>query len=98
MKTNQNNADKIITAPVYIDFYLPFGAKLSDVFMSARHVMDELSISKHTLLNWRDAGIISYSLSPGGKIFYFRQEIAKILFERKVCKIKGSSATKTKRA
>jgi predicted site-specific integrase-resolvase len=42
--------------------------------------VQELYITKRTLLNWRSDGKISYN-DDLGKIFYFRQEIAKLLLQ-----------------
>src|SRR5665213_847386 len=60
--------------------YLPPGASLSDFFIDGSQVVQELFITKRTLLNWRSTGRISYS-DEFGKIFYFKQEIARILLE-----------------
>jgi hypothetical protein len=55
--------------------------------MDGSQVVQELFITKRTLLNWRSTGRISYS-DEFGKIFYFKQEIANILLEGKKRAIK----------
>lgn len=62
--------------------YIPPGTSLSDFFIDGSQVVQELFISKRTLLNWRSDGRISYT-DVFGKIFYFKQEIAHILLEGK---------------
>lgn len=68
--------------PGKIEWCLPAGARLSDVFMDGQQVRQELFISKRTLQNWRSTGKISHTKKLG-KIFYFRQEIALLLLEGK---------------
>jgi hypothetical protein len=62
--------------------YLPPGANLSDLVMDGAQVIQELFITKRTLLNWCCTGKISYT-DVLGKIFYFKQEIAQILLQGK---------------
>lgn len=62
------------------EFIIPIGTQLSDFFIDGPQVISELMISKRTLMNWRAKGIISYTKNFG-KIYYFKQEIAKILIE-----------------
>jgi len=59
---------------------LPAGTSLSDFFIDGSQVIQELFITKRTLLNWRSRGKVSYS-DEFGKIFYFKQEIASMLLE-----------------
>jgi hypothetical protein len=61
---------------------LPPGTSLSDFFIDGSQVIQELYITKRTLLNWRSRGKISYT-DRFGKIFYFKQEIATVLLEGK---------------
>jgi hypothetical protein len=61
---------------------LPPGTSLSDFFIDGSQVIQELYITKRTLLNWRGRGKLSYT-DEFGKIFYFKQEIARILLEGK---------------
>lgn len=65
-----------------LQFSLPPGTQLSDMFIDGAQVIAELFISKRTLLNWRRSGKISYC-DLFGKIFYYKQEIAQILLEGK---------------
>lgn len=65
-----------------VEFYLPPGTRLNDVFMDGQQVMQELYISKRALQNWRTTGKISYTKELG-KIFYFRQELALLLMKGK---------------
>lgn len=66
---------------------LPPGTSLSDFFIDGSQVVQELYITKRTLLNWRSTGKISYC-DEFGKIYYFKQEIAKILLKGKKRSIK----------
>ncbi|MGN6298693.1 MAG: hypothetical protein ACTHM7_18015 [Ginsengibacter sp.] len=66
---------------------LPPRTSLSDFFIDGSQVVQELYITKRTLLNWRSTGKISYC-DEFGKIYYFKQEIAKILLKGKKRSIK----------
>jgi hypothetical protein len=77
-KTNRATRSK----PAKIVFYLPPGARLSDVFIDGPQVIQELFIHKRTLSNWRKDGRITFT-NRFGKIFYFKQEIARLLIEGK---------------
>jgi hypothetical protein len=59
---------------------LPADFKLSDVFLDGQQVMQELNIKERTLQHYRTTGKISYT-DAFGKIFYFKPEIARQLFE-----------------
>ena len=61
---------------------IPPGTSLSDFFIDGSQVVQELFITKRTLLNWRGSGKVSYT-DEFGKIFYFKQEIAAILLGSK---------------
>ena len=61
---------------------LPPGTSLSHFFIDGSQVVQEMYITKRILLNWRSTGKISYC-DEFGKIYYFKQEIAKILLEGK---------------
>ena len=69
-----------------IKFFLPPGAKLSDIYMDAQDVSQELKISKRVVYDLRRAGKLSFCTLgiSGGKIYYFRQEIAAILHSNMV--------------
>ena len=79
--------------PEKIVFYLPPGARLSDVFIDGPQVIQELFIHKRTLSNWRSNGRITYT-NKFGKIFYFKQEIARMLIEGRQGGSKSSSGPK----
>lgn len=66
---------------------LPPGTSLSDFFIDGSQVVQEMYITKRTLLNWRSTGKISYC-DIFGKIYYFKQEIAKMLLEGRKRSIK----------
>ena len=74
-------------------FYVPPGVRLSDVFIDGPQVIQELFIHKRTLSNWRSNGRITYT-DKFGKIFYFKQEIARLLIEGKQGGSRSSSGTK----
>lgn len=59
---------------------LPPGTRLSDFFMDGQEVMQELKISARTLQHYRTTGKLSYT-NQFGKLFYFKQEIARLLME-----------------
>jgi hypothetical protein len=75
--TKKSSAKKPSRSPKTI-LYLPPGASLNDLVMDGAQVIQELFISKRTLLNWRSSGKISYT-DELGKLYYFKQEIARIL-------------------
>jgi len=64
---------------------LPPGATLSDIYMDASQVAQELNISKRTVRNMRVSSKLSWT-TLFGKIFYFRQEIAGLLAANKIPK------------
>jgi len=82
-----------------IKFFLPPGAKLSDIYMDAQDLAQELKIGKRVIYDLRREGKLSYStLSISkGKIFYFRQEIAAILHSNTVPATNSLSAPLKKR-
>lgn len=79
-KTTKESKTRSRSKSVRTILYLPPGARLSDIVMDGQQVIQELFITKRTLLNWRCSGKISYN-DDFGKIFYFKQEIAKILLD-----------------
>jgi hypothetical protein len=81
-----------------IKFILPPGAKLSDIYMDAQDVAQELKIGKRVIYDLRRAGKLSYTLIISkGKIFYFRQEIAAILNSNTVPATNSLLASQKKR-
>lgn len=71
-----------IPSPVKAIFIHPAGTKLSDIYMDAPQVAQELNISKRTIRNMRVSEKLSFT-TLFGKIFYYRQEIAAILAANK---------------
>ena len=63
-------------------FYVPPGVSLSDIFIDGQEVMQQLNISSRTLQHYRTTGVLSYT-DRFGKIWYFKQEIARMLIEGK---------------
>jgi DNA-binding transcriptional MerR regulator len=64
MKKNTNNAN----APAGTDW------------IDGQQVIQLLNISKDALKDWRRRGIISYSrFTPGGKLYYDKNEIMRLL-------------------
>ena len=82
-----------------IQFFLPPGAKLSDIYMDAQDLAQELKIGKRVVYDLRRAGKLSFSTLgiSKGKIFYFRQEIAAILHSNTVPATNSLSAPLKKR-
>ena len=62
-----------------IKFILPPGTKLSDIYMDAQDLAQELKISKRVIYNLRRQEKISSTTLGPGKKFFFRQEFAAIL-------------------
>ena|SRR5664279_1385917 len=67
-------------APQEFMFYIPPGAKFSDIYIDLQEAAFELKVSKRIITNMRRAGKLSYTfLQEKGKVYYLRQEIAAIL-------------------
>ena len=60
--------------------HIPPGVALNDIFLDNKDVSDQLHLCKRVITNMRKNGELSYTqLSENGKIFYLKQEIAKML-------------------
>ena len=64
---------------------LPPGTRLSDIYMDAAQVAQELNLSKRTVRNMRVSGKLSWT-TLFGKVFYLRQEIAELMIANKMLK------------
>jgi hypothetical protein len=80
-----------------IKFILPPGAKLSDLYMDAQDVAQELKLGKRVVYNLRRQGKLSYTTINDGKIFYIRQEIAAIMHSNMVPASNSLLASQKKR-
>jgi hypothetical protein len=81
-----------------IKFILPPGTKLSDIYMDAQDLAQELKIGKRLIYELRREGSFSFTtLGIKGKVFYFRQEIAATLHSNKIAATKNLLAALKKR-
>ena len=71
---------------------VPVNCKISDLFIDGQEVMQELNITERTLRHYRTTGKISYT-DRFGKIFYFKLEILKLLFDGRKCKKVNKTAS-----
>ncbi len=62
----------------------PTLSELKELIMDKQDVMQLLHISSGTLLNWRSEGILPY-IKLGGKIYYYKPDILKLLERYLVC-------------